>query len=80
MDKKLTLSVDEQLIKFAHDYSKQTQESISKMFERYLNRLKSDVLVDNVSNEATALYGILVKDDMPDKKELRKRFYEKSLT
>jgi hypothetical protein len=79
MDKKLTLSVDEQLIKFAHDYSKTTHQSISKIFEKHLTRLQQELSNDEISEEAQALYGILDKGRVPDKKELRKAFYEKSL-
>jgi len=34
MDKKLTLNVDEELIKFAHRYSRKTHQSISHLVER----------------------------------------------
>ncbi|WP_321991472.1 DUF6364 family protein [Marispirochaeta aestuarii] len=79
MNKKLTLNVDEQLIKFAHDYSKTTQQSISKLFEKYINRLRQEMTHNDVSDEANELYGILDKGEVPDKKDLRKAFYEKSL-
>lgn len=78
MDKKLTLNVDENLIKFAHSYSKKTQQSISHLIEKYLERLRNEIDSENLSEETEELHGILQGKDIPDKKEMRKRFYEKS--
>ncbi|MDA3938629.1 MAG: DUF6364 family protein [Spirochaetia bacterium] len=79
MNRKLTLNVDEQLIEFAHRYSKVSRQSISGLFEKYLLRLKQDVSHEDISSAARDLYGILDKDILPDKKEMRKEFYEKSI-
>jgi len=79
MNKKLTLNVEENLIKFAHEYSKLSRQSISGLFEKYLLRLKRDVSLEGISSTAKDLYGILSKDILPDKKEMRKEFYEKSI-
>ncbi len=79
MDKKLTLNVDENLIKFAHSYSKKTHQSISHLIEKYLERLRSEIGNENLSEETEELYGILQGKDIPNKKEMRKRFYEKSI-
>lgn len=79
MDKKLTLNVDENLIKFAHNYSKKTHQSISHLIEKYLERLRSEISNENLSEETEELYGILKEKNIPDKKEMRKRFYEKSI-
>jgi len=79
MNKKLTLNVNENLIKFAHQYSKASRQSISGLFEKYLMRLKQDVNHKDISPAARELYGILDKETLPDKKELRKVFYEKSI-
>ena len=79
MDKKLTLNVDENLIKFAHNYSKKTHQSISHLIEKYLERLRSEIANENLSEETEELYGILQGKIIPDKKEMRKKFYEKSI-
>ena len=79
MNKKLTLNVDESLIEFAHYYSKISSQSISGLFEKYLLRLKKNVYHENISSTARDLYGILDKEKLPDKKEMRKDFYEKSI-
>ena len=79
MNRKLTLNVDEQLIEFAHLYSKVSKQSISGLFEKYLLRLKQDLYHEDISSAARDLYGILDKDILPDKKEMRKEFYEKSI-
>jgi hypothetical protein len=79
MNKKLTLNVDENLIEFAHQYSKESRQSISGLFEKYLLRLKQDVYHVDISSAARDLYGILDKETLPDKKEMRKVFYEKSI-
>ena len=79
MNKKLTLNVDESLIDFAKTYSKESNQSISNIFEKYLIRLKTETKSVEISEEARELYGIIRKDELPDKKEMRKRFYEKSI-
>ena len=40
MKKKLTLSINDDLIDFAHDFSKETHQSISHIVEEYLAELK----------------------------------------
>ncbi len=79
MNKKLTLNVDESLIDFAKTYSKESNQSISNIFEKYLIRLKTETKSVEISEDARELYGIISKDELPDKKEMRKRFYEKSI-
>ncbi len=79
MNKKLTLNVDDSLIDFAKTYSKQSNQSISNLFEKYLLRLKNKTLNKNISEDARELYGIIKNHEFPDKKEMRKRFYEKSI-
>jgi len=41
MQKKLTLSINDDLIDFAHDFAEETNQSISHLFEEYLIELKS---------------------------------------
>jgi len=79
VNRKLTLNVDEKLIEFAHQYSKVSRQSISGLFEKYLLRLKQDINNIHISAVARDLYGILDEDVLPDKKEMRKDFYEKSI-
>ncbi len=79
MNKKLTLNVNENLIEFAHQYSKVSRQSISGLFEKYLMRLMQDVNLIDISPAARDLYGILDKETLPDKKDMRKVFYEKSI-
>jgi (p)ppGpp synthase/HD superfamily hydrolase len=78
MQKKLTLSIDEDLIKFAHQFSKETNQSISKMVEEYLLQLKKQNNDYNVNPRIKNLYGIFEDQPIPDKKELRKMFHDKS--
>jgi acetyl-CoA carboxylase alpha subunit len=41
MKKKLILSINDDLIDFAHDFSKETNQSISHIVEKYLAELKN---------------------------------------
>lgn len=79
MNKKLTLNIEDQLIKFAHSYSKKTNQSISAIIERYLSRLKDETEPTKISDDAKELYGIFEKEPLPNKKEMRKKLYEKSI-
>ena len=78
MQKKLTLSINEDLINFAHDFSKKTKQSISHMVEQYLERLKAKTEDSNLSPQTLSLYGFFSEDPIPAKKELREFFHEKS--
>jgi hypothetical protein len=75
MNKKLTLSLDSTIVDFAHDYSKKSRKPISTIIETYLVELKNRSAPE-IPKEAAELYGILEGIDIPDKKELRKRFHE----
>ena len=78
MSKKLTLNVDDELITFAHLYSRQNGLSISKLFEEYLNRLRSTDLKQELNLKTANLYGLFQDSAIPDKKQLRKAFHEKN--
>lgn len=79
MSKKLTLNIDDELISFAHTYSKETGLSISKLFEQYLNNLKtSDSSTTQLNSKTLSLYGLFEDSPIPDKNDLRKSFHEKS--
>ncbi len=77
MSKKLTLNIDDELISFAHDYSKQNGLSISNLFEQYLIRLKHSDIEKEFNPKTNALYGLFQDSPIPDKKALRKSFHEK---
>jgi len=80
MSKKLTLNVDEKTIEFAHEYAKSTHQSISSIFEKFLNDLKNRQISQNhLPDKTQRLYGSLEKIVFPDKKGLRKLFHEKSI-
>jgi hypothetical protein len=78
MQKKLTLNIDDELIVFAHNYSKETGVSISKLIEMYLLRLKNPEEKLQFDSKTEMLYGLFKESPIPDKKQLRKEFHEKS--
>lgn len=80
MSKKLTLNIDEKTIEFAHSYAKSTHQSISSLFEKFLNDLKGkQVLANHLPDRIQRLYGSLENIEIPDKKGLRKIFHDKSI-
>ena len=79
MNKKLTLNIDEQIIDFAHNYSKKTHQSISAIVEKYFVTLKNKSEVQTLTNTTNELYGILSDMPLPDKKQMRGEFHEKSI-
>lgn len=80
MSKKLTLNIDEKTIEFAHSYAKTTHQSISSLFEKFLNDLKGKQILDNhLPDKTQRLYGSLESIEIPDKKGLRKKFHDKSI-
>lgn len=78
MQKKLTLSIDEELIKFAHDFSQKTNQPISRVVEKYLHQLKNQESNENVHAKIKNLYGFFENEPIPGKKELREMFHDKS--
>ena len=82
MNKKLTLNVDDSVIEFAHLYSKETNQSISSLFEKYLKgiqRQHQQHQQSDLSPVTLELRGAFKNLDIPDKHELRRIFHEKSL-
>jgi|BioPla2DNA2_1021312.scaffolds.fasta_scaffold89089_2 hypothetical protein len=75
--KKLTLSLDKDLIHFAHTYSRHNDISVSKLFEQYLLQLQSKGEKQELDPKTQLLYGAFERDPIPNKEELRKGFYEK---
>lgn len=77
MNQKLTLSLDSNVVDFAHAFSKRCNKPISKIVENYFIKLKEQNIME-LPKDIEELYGIFEGMDIPDKKELRKMFHEKS--
>jgi len=78
MNQKLTLSLDADVVDFAHSYSKKSGKPVSKIVETYFRELRAHANPD-MPREVAELRGILKGKDIPDKKELRKIFHENHL-
>ena len=78
MQKKLTLSIEEDLVKFAHDFSLKTRQTISNIVAQYFERLKAQSESSTLSDKTLNLYGAFADEPIPSKKELRNYFHEKS--
>jgi len=82
MKKKLTLSINDDLIDFAHDFSKETNQSISHIVEEYLAELKKQqekgAKEQKLNKRIEKLYGAFENEPIPDKKDLRRAFHEKN--
>jgi len=79
MNKKLTLNVDDSVIEFAHRYSKETRQSISSLFEKYLKGIQRQHQQTDLSPVTLELRAAFKDLDIPEKHELRRIFHEKSL-
>jgi hypothetical protein len=77
MNRKLTLSLDANVVDFAHAFSKRYNKPISKIVENYFIELKEQGAAE-LPRDLEELYGIFEGADAPDKKELREMFHEKS--
>jgi len=78
VNQKLTLSLDADIIEFAHFYSKKSGRPISQIVENYFRELKISANTD-IPFEVAELRGILKGANIPGKKELRRMFHEKHL-
>ena len=78
VNQKLTLSLDADIVNFAHSYSKESGRSVSQIVENYFRELKTPVSY-KIPREVAELRGILKGTNIPDKKELRKIFHEDHL-
>ena len=76
MTRKLTLSMDSNVVEFAHNFSKKYNKSISKIIEDYFKILKEQNTTE-LPKDLKDIYGIFEGIDSPDKKELRRTFHEK---
>ena len=77
-NQKLTLSLDADIIDFAHSYSKKSGRPVSQIVEKYFRELKTSVNPD-IPPEVAELRGILKGTKLPNKKELRRMFHEEHL-
>ena len=76
MTRKLTLSLDSNVIEFAHDFSRKYDKPISKIVEDYFLELRKQNVTD-LPKDLGELYGIFEGVNTPDKNGLRKIFHEK---
>lgn len=79
MSKKLTLSVSEPLVAYAHKYSKKNNTSVSKLVEQFFMELQKKETID-LHSKTQSLYGIFEESPLPDKKEMRVQFFEKDIS
>ena len=83
MKKKLTLTIEEDIIEFVHELSDKNNQSISNMIENYfitLKKQKNNKDEDKLSKKVKENTGFFSEDKIPkDKKEMRKIFHEKSI-
>ena len=77
MTRKLTLSLDADIVDFAHRFSKKSKKPVSKIVETYFMELKGQNAAD-LPKDLEELYGIFEGIPAPGKKELRKMFHEKN--
>lgn len=83
MNTKLTLTIEEDIIKKAKDYAKQKNRSLSDIIENYLKAITSDNK-DDISEKLTPIVKSLrgsfkMKFDMDYKEELGKSLEKKYL-
>ena len=78
MNQKLTLSLDADIVDFAHSYSKKSGKPVSQIVENYFRELKTPANPD-IPREVAELRGILKGKNVPNKKELRRIFHEDHL-
>jgi hypothetical protein len=81
MTSKLTLTVEEGVIKKAKSYAKQTGRSLSELVENYLNTLTDEGKdMQQISPELKKIIGaVKLPDDFDEKAELRAYFEKKHL-
>lgn len=78
---KLTLSLDKELIDFAHKLAKDSNDSISNMVASILRsaRKSSPGGEEPVNPVVASLYGRYKKKPLPDKDEMKKKLLRKHL-
>lgn len=65
MQKKLTLSIDAELIAFVHSFAKRSKQSVSGIVQMHLDALRNVSEQRNLSSETPALYGIFEAQPLP---------------
>ena len=75
MTQKLTLSLDSDIIQFAHSYSKKSGRPVSQIVENYFRELKALANPD-IPREIAELRGLLKGSKMLSSKELGRMFHE----
>jgi len=78
INQKLTLSLNADIVDFAHSYSKKSGRPVSKIVENYFRELKATDNSD-IPKEVADLRGMLKGKNIPDKKALRRIFHEDHL-
>jgi len=78
MNQKLTLSLDADIIDFAHSYSKRSGKPVSQIVENYFRELRAPANPD-IPHEVAELRGIYKGTKIQNKKELRRVFHEDHL-
>lgn len=81
MTSKLTLTVEEEVIKKAKSYAKQTGRSLSELVENYLSTLTDeDKNIQQISPKLEKIIGaVKLPSDFNEKTELRAYFEKKHL-
>jgi len=77
MNRKLTLSMDSNVVDFAHVFSKKINKPISQIVENYFVELK-EKKASTLPKDFEEIYGIFEGIEIPGKNELRKIFHEKN--
>ena len=77
MQSKLTLSMEKELIDFAHSLAKKSNISISQIFRTFLLNIKSRQKNEPAQHRVLQeLYGICKSSPVPDKKKMYKKLYK----
>lgn len=81
MISKLTLTVEEEVIKKAKSYAKQTGRSLSELVENYLSTLTNEEKdMQQISTKLKKIVGVVkLPDDFDEKAELKTYFEKKHL-
>lgn len=80
MTTKLTLTIDDSVIKRAKHYAKHSGKSISQIVEQYLDGLSNEKIAGGISPKLQQLIGaIQLPEDFDEEKELRNYLENKHL-
>jgi hypothetical protein len=77
MTRKLTLSVNAEVVEFAHRLAKENHYSISRLVEDYFRSLQNRAGNLKLAEKTISLYGRLADKPIPDKAALRHYRYAK---